>query len=218
MDNAASTDEVDDIVDVPTNAAIINSSGWSPIEPITHANRYQLIQCLIGEEVILKREKNMKAFFHGLDTLKVGELILAHPEKMKSLFVYQEHPLTADSFMGLVASLRPPSTKEAQAFEFFKEYVYYLEGEFILQQGSLLLVMLYQIRVPVFYVLVTLYHNNLQKMVVVNAMVLLYLHSCVLQREHPGFHQWDWHIPSNLTTSLMRRLCFFPRLRLAFQN
>ncbi len=128
MDNATNTDEVDEIIDLPANSTIINASGWSSIEPVTHANRYRLIQNLIGEEVILKRERNMKAFFCGLNVLKVGDLMLAQPEKMKSLFVYEENLLTADSFMNLVESMRPPLEKQAQSFEYFKEYVYYIEG------------------------------------------------------------------------------------------
>lgn len=126
LDNAANTDEVDDVIDVPANAAIINSSGWSIAEPITHANRYCLIQSLIREEVISKRESNMKAFFCGLNVLKVGELMLAHPERMKNLFVYQESHLSVDSFMTLVASVRPSCPKQAQALEYFREYVDYL--------------------------------------------------------------------------------------------
>lgn len=128
LDNAADTDEIDDIMDQPTSLSIINSSGWSHVEPVTHANRYRLIQCLITEEVISKREKNMNAFFRGLNNINVGDLITAHPKKFKNMFVFQEYILTADTFMSLVKSLKPPLQKEAQAFEFFKEYVYYLEG------------------------------------------------------------------------------------------
>ena len=101
---------MDEVIDQPTNLSIINSSGWSPIEPVTHANRYRLIQCLITEEVIMKREKNMNAFFKGLNSLKVGDLLVENPEY---LFVFKEHVLTADTFLNLIESLKPPLQKEA---------------------------------------------------------------------------------------------------------
>ena len=99
LDNAVNTDEVDEIIDIPVNSSIIKTSGWSIIEPITHANRYQLIQYLVQDEVITKRESNIKAFFNGLNMLKVGDLLLSHPDTMMSLFVFESEQLTAYSFV-----------------------------------------------------------------------------------------------------------------------
>ena len=115
---------------IPVNSSIIKTSGWSIIEPITHANRYQLIQCLVQDEVITKRESNIKAFFNGLNMLKVGDLLLSHPDTMMSLFVFESEQLTAYSFMLLVESLRPEScdSKKSQTFEYFRQYVLHLEG------------------------------------------------------------------------------------------
>ncbi len=98
--------------------------------PVTHANRYQLIQCLVQDEVITKRESNMKAFFRGLNMLKVGDLLLNKPDIMKSVFVFKSEKLTANAFMKLVLSLRPPACepKKYQAFEYFRQYVHCLEG------------------------------------------------------------------------------------------
>jgi hypothetical protein len=65
LDSATSPDEIDEIIDLPGSASILNCSGWSIIEPVNLGNRYRLIGCLIREEVISKRETNLKAFFVG---------------------------------------------------------------------------------------------------------------------------------------------------------
>ena len=128
LDNATSMDEIDQIIDLPESAAILNCSGWSIVEPVTMGNRYRLIECLIKEEVISKRETNLKAFFRGLNLLNVGDLIVAHPKIMEPVFVFKHDKLTADSFMALVGSVKPPSPTHSRAFGFFRDYVCYLEG------------------------------------------------------------------------------------------
>ena len=117
------------MVDLPKNSSIINSSGWNPWEPITHVNRYRLIQSLISEEVITKREQNIQAFMKGLNLLKVGDLVAAYPDLMKEVFVYKHTNITADQFLALVTSPKPDSPKHAQAFDHFVHFVNHLELE-----------------------------------------------------------------------------------------
>ena len=121
---------MDKVIDEPVNLSIINSCGWSITEAITHSNRYQLIQCLIHNEVITQRESNMRAFFRGLNVLKMGDLILSEPEKLGDLFMYRRIHLSVNHFKTLMSSVTPPSgPKKVQSLEHFKEYLRYLEGQ-----------------------------------------------------------------------------------------
>ena len=70
----------------------------------------------------------MNAFFRGLNLLRLGDLIIAQPEKFHSLFVYEENILTVDTFLNLVSSQKPLLQKQAQSYNFFMEYVHQLEG------------------------------------------------------------------------------------------
>lgn len=97
-------DEIDALVDLP---AIINPSGWNITEPVTIANKAALLQQLIWEEVILRREGNIQAFKRGLNHLKLLQFMQTNADLLKPLFVAKCEEVTAEVFMGLVSSLRP---------------------------------------------------------------------------------------------------------------
>lgn len=63
LDDVKTSDEVDSVLDEPASMFIINQSSWSIVEPVTVANRAALLQHLMWEEVILRRESNIKAFY-----------------------------------------------------------------------------------------------------------------------------------------------------------
>ena len=65
--------------------SIINSSGWPVTQQITLANKTALLQGLIFDEVIAKRQDHIAAFQKGLENLKVMALIRKH-EKAVCLF------------------------------------------------------------------------------------------------------------------------------------
>jgi hypothetical protein len=46
--------------------------------------------------------------------------MVTHSQIMEPVFVHKHSVLTADSFMALVASVRPPSPTDARAFDFFR--------------------------------------------------------------------------------------------------
>ena len=79
LDEAKTIDEIDALVDQPASMFIINQSGWSIIEPVTMENKASLLQHLIWEEVILRREGNIQAFKQGLDCLKLLQLMQTWP-------------------------------------------------------------------------------------------------------------------------------------------
>ena len=130
MTDASTEDEIDHLFDKPVNAAILNGYGWSIIQPIVPANKLSFLQHLIQDEVIIKRERNLKAFQRGLNVLGVGDLLKRYPCITDKLFVAQKSPLSPAGFLDLVSSLRPQRQEEVQAFEIFKEFVSYLEGQY----------------------------------------------------------------------------------------
>ena len=64
----------------------------------------------------------MQAFIRGLNHLDVADLVRAHPDMMKEVFVYKSTMLTAKQFLALVISSRPDGDttfKCAKAFDYF---------------------------------------------------------------------------------------------------
>ena len=80
------------------------------------------------DEVILKRERNLKAFCRGLNVLGITDVVKHHPNVARKLFIFEEVSLTPSLFLGLVGSLRPDKEEHQLAFDFFKELVVYLQG------------------------------------------------------------------------------------------
>ena len=94
------------------------------------ANKLSFLQYLIHDEVIAKREQNIKAFCHGLDSLSIGTLIKMHPDVMRSLFVAQkDNVITADIFFSLMSNDLPKNENEERAINYFKEFVVHIESE-----------------------------------------------------------------------------------------
>lgn len=119
LDEASTKDEIDTLLDEPANMYILNHSGWSITEPVTMANKATLLQRLIWDEVILRREGNIQAFKRGLTYLKLLQLMQANPDLLKPLFVAKSEEVTAEAFMGLVSTLRPQEVEQRQAFDYF---------------------------------------------------------------------------------------------------
>ncbi len=129
MDVAQSDDELDAIIDQPVHTHILNGSAWSAIEPVTMASKTRLLQQLMQEEVLVKRDKNLQAFRRGLTTLGVLDLITAYPSLMRPFFIWRDQPLTAQSFMEMVEAAPHKGEITQTAFKFFEELVYSLEGK-----------------------------------------------------------------------------------------
>lgn len=128
LDDAKTSAEVDSVLDEPASMFIINQSSWSIVEPVTVANRAALLQHLMWEEVILRRESNIKAFMQGLSCLNLLELMQKHPELLKPLFVVEpdESELSVDAFLRLIGSLRPQEEAQQRAYDYFMELIIHL--------------------------------------------------------------------------------------------
>ena len=130
MSDASSEDEIDQLIDQPANCYILNACGWSLTEPIVPSNKLQFLQQLMVDEVLNKRERNLKAFMCGLQVLGIIELVKAHPDLTRQLFVSEKKTMTPECFMKLVVSVCPAKPDERRAFGFFEKYVSTLNGEY----------------------------------------------------------------------------------------
>ena len=115
-------------MDKEESIAILNNSSWNVVEPITSHNKAVLIQRLIDEDVIVRRERNMKAFRRGLEALGFLKLPIKHTSLMKHFFVVEHKALTPEEFLGLV-TCNPSMNPEKRAHDFFKEFVTYVHGK-----------------------------------------------------------------------------------------
>jgi len=103
--------------------SIINASGWDLTKKITCVTKNSLVQGLIIDEVIGKRERQMCAVSNGLEWAGFLDFIRQYPEKMRPLFVYCGRELTCDQFKVLINSSPPNQPVEKRAYEWFFEYV-----------------------------------------------------------------------------------------------
>ena len=136
LDVATTDDQIDTLVDLPSNTFIINASGWSITENITVEKKYTLIQHLLIDEVITKRRKNLQAFCLGLQSLGVDYLVRAYSDLMKEIFVHSDDaPLTTEKFLSLISTTRPSSPpSHVQAYDFLMEFISQLGGMVIALQ------------------------------------------------------------------------------------
>ena len=133
IDKASTEDDLDSVIDEPNSMSIINNSAWGITEPVTVLNKTRLLQQLILEEVIIKREHNMRAFLKGLVYLGVNELLTKHPELMRDFFCDNNQELSAEKFFQLIKDPILNDDRAKVAYDFFKEFVIHLEGMLVLQ-------------------------------------------------------------------------------------
>ena len=122
MDEASTEDEVEKLLD-DESMARINASGWSTTRPISLQSKSVLVQDLLVDEVIGKRERQIRALRKGLDYFGVLKLILKYPVKMKPLFVFDGNQLTVESIDSLIISSQPTEPRNAQAYDYFMAYL-----------------------------------------------------------------------------------------------
>ena len=130
MADASTTEEINAVIDKPVNMYIVNGCGWSITQPILPTNKLSFLQHLLLDEVIMKRERNLKAFASGLNVLGLADVIKVHPQLTRKIFVMESaEPLTPAQFLGLIGSVCPEIEEQVQAYQFFIEFVPYLHGK-----------------------------------------------------------------------------------------
>ena len=92
--------------------------------------RCALSQLLIAEEVILRRDANLKAFCHGLNVVGFVDLIEKWPNLMRPLLVTDDFEITSTIFKGLIKSQKPSSPVESRAYDMLMDFISLIEGIF----------------------------------------------------------------------------------------
>lgn len=127
IDQAQDDKALNRILDDPAHMAIINSSTWPVTKGISMLTKMELMQTLIIEEVITKRDVNIRAFRKGLFVLGFLNLCRDYADLTKPLFVHCEEEFTREKFMSLMAAVPPPDPATipdaAKAFNFFEKYI-----------------------------------------------------------------------------------------------
>ena len=111
---------------------ILNQSRWSIVEPITKSSKDALLQELVLEEVIIRRETNLKAFRRGLSVLKITDLLDEYPDLMRVLFVAGDsRSITSHQFVSLIGCKRPENPQQGYSYDIFMEFVAHIEGKYM---------------------------------------------------------------------------------------
>ena len=79
--------------------AIVNSSRWPVTKPINMRTKAKLNQEITIEELLSKREENLRAFQKGLSMLDFLAPYHKHPTLTRELFIDKRQPLTASMFL-----------------------------------------------------------------------------------------------------------------------
>ena len=93
---------------------------------ITTANKAEVIQGLIMDEVIRKRETKLR---RGLDTLGVLSLIVTHPDHFSQLFTSSGSKLSADAMKKLIVTPASMTDEQRLAAQHFFDYLLSRENE-----------------------------------------------------------------------------------------
>ena len=123
LDEAASNNDIDVLLDDPSKMSIINMSRWSATKPITLETRNELLHCLIYEEVIHKSESHLLQFRKGLDSLGVLRMLQHDPMKMCHLLVYRDAPVTVDTIKRHMKEVNPRDERQKEVAAWFFNYL-----------------------------------------------------------------------------------------------
>ena len=124
LDNAGTDEEINLVLEHPSVMMIINSSRWSVTEMITKANKSALLQLLIWEEVVKRREENLMAFRKGMNVLGMLDMLKNYPVLTRPLLVAEDDAvLTSKEFRSLIGSSKPVVPEEIQSYNRFMEFI-----------------------------------------------------------------------------------------------
>ena len=129
MNAAETSDEVNALLDETHYMAYINGCGWPATKPVNIANKNDLLQQLLLNEVIRSRSKQMQSFRRGLQVLGFHQLMTLYPEEFEELFVFQNNPVSSEQFLSLLMEDKPTDPVKKRAYDFFIEYVANLAKE-----------------------------------------------------------------------------------------
>lgn len=126
MDSAATNEEIDGLLEQDKYMTLVNASGWSVSTPINLSTKGALLQGLVWDEVVGKRERQVRAFRKGLDRFGLLDMIVRHRDLAEELFVFHESTLSLAEFKNLMSSEPPDKEtqpKQAKAYQWFLDYL-----------------------------------------------------------------------------------------------
>lgn len=101
--------------------ALVNSSNWSPVQPINIKTKHDLLQELVYWEVVGKRHKQLCSLRKGLDYLGLLALCKKHPVELRHLFLYNNNlQIRSDELLRLFDFNVEPVL---HVLDWFKEYI-----------------------------------------------------------------------------------------------
>ena len=130
MDDASSDEDIDILLNEPNYMSLVDSSRWSTTASINMNTKGALIQVLIMDEVIGKRQIQMENLRKGLTKFSgFFSLCQKYPEKCKSLFVYTDQDVTYDVFLKLMAPVFDNTGTHGDILTWFTDYLKERERE-----------------------------------------------------------------------------------------
>ncbi len=93
------------------------------------SNKATLLQGLIFDEVVKKRQPQIMALRKGLERFGIMRLCRRYPKFMKELFVYSDRSFGAAEFLALIQPPTTTSEESKQAWDWFQHYVQSRESE-----------------------------------------------------------------------------------------
>ena len=99
--------------------SLVNASGWPTTCIIDMKSKAALLQGLVYEEVIHKREAQQQSFRQGLDILGLLQLLQMYPDKLRPVLLPEQGPLTGAKYLALITTPHP----SGETFDWFQEYI-----------------------------------------------------------------------------------------------
>lgn len=113
----------------PAFEQIVNGSQWDILTRVTIANKETLLSMLIFEELVSKREKQMKAFREGFKLLHLFEIVKRNEKLFEAVFLANLQEITAEDLMRRFSFKFTTTAHEGNVISWFKDFVHTLNPE-----------------------------------------------------------------------------------------
>ena len=108
----------------PAYEQIVNSSQWDITVSVSTKNRNQLLQMLIYDEVVVKREKQIKAIREGLNIGKLFAFVKSNSDEFFNAFVSTETSVTSAALSTIILfEMENISTTNLRVLNQFKRFL-----------------------------------------------------------------------------------------------
>ena len=118
LDNCASEEEVDTLLDKPEFMQVVNSSQWDPTECITLKVREKLITELIYDEIVRKTREQIK-IKEDLQVVNFLKSVENWPELCKPCFVDGWQEISSEKLIDLFEPITPDGKAQEQTQKWF---------------------------------------------------------------------------------------------------